>query len=114
MVTRAFAAVLAVLVVTPLRAQTPPAATRDTGVVVAGLADSDVTAAITLGQERKNKKTFGFWGDADCSSIVAAMNGQTREYYVLAQGPYGRIVDASAQAARKYMPFGPGDVSAEM
>jgi hypothetical protein len=73
-----------------------------------------VTAAIELGQTRKNGKTFGFLGLADCSNMIDAMAGNTREYIVLAQGPYGRIVDASAQAARKYMPFGPSDITSGM
>ncbi|HEX9292807.1 MAG TPA: hypothetical protein VF873_03895 [Gemmatimonadales bacterium] len=111
---RAFALFLVVATASQLYAQTPTNGARDTSAVVATLADSDVTAAIALGQTRKNGKTFGFLGSADCSNIVDAMGGNTREYIVLAQGPYGRIVDGSAQAARKYMPFGPSDVSSSM
>jgi len=112
MVTRMLAGLLVVAVATPLRSQTPSPGGPDSARTV--LADSDVTAAIALGQARKNGKTFGFLGLADCSNAIDAMAGNTREYNVLAQGPYGRVVDASAQAARKYMPFGPNDVSAEI
>ena len=111
---RAFALFLVVATASPLSAQTPSNGARDTAAVVATLADSDITAAIALGETRKNKKTFGYLGAADCSNMIDAMGGNTRVYSVLAQGPYGRIVDASAQAARKYMPFGPGDVAAQM
>jgi len=111
---RAFALLLVIAVARPLYGQTPSATGGDSAVVAAALADSDVTAAIELGQTRKNGKTFGFLGAADCSNMIDAMGGNTRIYGILAQGPYGRIVDASAQAARKYMTFGPGDVSAAM
>jgi len=79
------------------------------------LADSDVTAALKLGQATKNKRPYGYLGSADCTKFLEMMGSSDamRLYTVYAQGPFGRIVDASAEATRKYLPFGPGDVSPE-
>ncbi len=112
--TRALALLLVIAATPQLWGQTP--ASSDTNAVAPVLPDSDVTTAITLGQSRKNKRTYGYSGVADCTKFGAflASNSNLRIYGVIGQGPYGRVVDASAQATRKYLPFGPGDVSAEM
>jgi len=89
---------------------------HDSSSALAALADSDVTAALTLGQTKKFKRTFGYSGAANCTKFVSflANNKNMRIYSVIAQGPFGRIVDASAQATRKYVSFGPGDVTPDM
>lgn len=126
MLTRALVGALSLIAVSTLPGQSPfGGGGRDTSsgppeppVTLRGpvLGDSDVVAAVHLGQAKKNNRTYGYVGAADCTKFVEFMasSDALRTYTVIAQGPFGRIVDASAEATRKYLTFGSGDVSAEM
>jgi len=81
----------------------------------AALADSDVAAAVAVGKNSKNKKPYWYRGQANCNKWGDVVNGSGWGgiFTIVAQGPYGRIVDASAEAARKYVPYEPANVSVD-
>jgi len=93
--------------------QTPPAANgRDTTARPAAmLPDSDVVRALELGKEKKNARAFWYQGKANCHGFLQDF---LPVYGVWAQGPFSRVAAASAEATRKYVAFGPADVSAQM
>jgi hypothetical protein len=97
----------------PSASQSPPASgSRDTAAAPAAiLPDSDVTRAVALGREKKNAQAFWYQGKANCNGF---MQDFLPVYGVWAQGPFSRIAAASAEATRKYVPFGPSDVSPQM
>jgi hypothetical protein len=81
------------------------------------LADSDVVAAIEYGKATKHKGAFWYRGEANCNKfgdMLGDNDAMWRVFTVVAQGPYGRIVDAAASATRKYMPFATEQVTPEM
>ena len=78
-------------------AQTPDSTPSN---LIHTLADSEVRAAITLGQSSNGP--FGYF----------AMSGTTLQ--VLALGPVGRIATAAAKAKRAYLPFPPESVSTDL
>jgi hypothetical protein len=100
-------------IIRPSAAQSTPAASAaDTaGATAALLPDSEVAQAVELGKAKKNARAFGYQGKADCNGF---MQDWLPVYGVWAQGPVARIASASADATRKYVSFGPADVSAEM
>jgi hypothetical protein len=82
----------------------------------AGLTDSAVLHAIELGRNGKGK-THRYLSLANCSNfgqLLLSSGNAMRMYTVLAQGPVGRIADASAEAARKYLTFDLPDATPEM
>jgi hypothetical protein len=65
------------------------------------LTEEQIAAAITLGQSRT-------------AGSVPVGNRSAGTHQVFIAGPFGRIVDAAAKAAREYRPFGRADVTDEM
>jgi hypothetical protein len=114
--TSGYVGVVVVLAMSPLAAQSTPAVGHDSVSSAVGITDSEVTAAFALGPARKNKQTYGYSGAANCTKFANFLmsNSNMRIYGVIAQGPFGRVVDASAQATRRYLPFGLADVTPDM
>src|SRR5439155_5742791 len=78
LVARAFTGVLVLVAAPRLSGQSPVAGGHDTSSAPAqpsvtargpALADSAVTAALKLGQARKNKRTYGYLGAANCTKF---------------------------------------------
>jgi len=65
------------------------------------LPEGEIAAAIALGRSR-------------IAGAVAIGNASDGMHQVLIVGPFGRIVDAAAKAAREYRPFDRADVTEEM